>query len=98
MYAEHFGKPYYKQLAQHMLSDVVVGVELAGDKALSTIKTIAGVTNPVIAKQQSPQSWRAKYGTEGVKNAVHVSASVDACKRETDYFFSKQVRINCFSA
>ena len=50
MYAEHVGKPYYKHLATHMLSDVVVGIEIAGDKALSTIRTVAGVTNPVTAK------------------------------------------------
>ena len=89
LYSEHLGKPYYKQLAMHMLSDVVVGVEIAGEKALQTIRTVAGVTNPVTAKQQSPQSWRAKYGSEGVKNAVHVSATSEACKRETEYFFSK---------
>ena len=34
LYAEHLGRPYFKQLASHMLSDVVVGIEIAGDQAL----------------------------------------------------------------
>jgi nucleoside-diphosphate kinase len=54
LYREHVGKPYYKQLYMHMTSDVVIGIEVAGDNALNAIKALAGPTNPQIAKQQSP--------------------------------------------
>jgi len=33
-----------------MLSDVIFGIEVAGDSALNTVRTVAGPTNPVIAK------------------------------------------------
>lgn len=50
LYSEHIGRPYYHLLANHMLSDVVLGIEVAGDSALSTVRTVAGPTNPVTAK------------------------------------------------
>ncbi len=50
LYREHVSKPYYKQLYSHMTSDVVIGIEVAGDNAINAIKTLAGPTNPMIAK------------------------------------------------
>lgn len=46
LYAEHVGKPYFYQLLQHMTSDVVVGVEVAGINAIQAIRSLAGPTNP----------------------------------------------------
>jgi nucleoside diphosphate kinase len=33
-----------------MVSDVVVGIEVAGEAALATMKELAGPTNPKLAK------------------------------------------------
>lgn len=38
------------------------------------------------------------YGSEGVKNAVHISQSDSEWRRETDFFFSKQQKVNGFTA
>ena len=44
---------------------------------------LAGPTNPQIAKQQAPNTWRAKFGSQGASNAVHVSANQEATNKET---------------
>lgn len=38
-------------LARHMMSDVVVGFEVAGNDALNVMQLVAGPTNPAQAKQ-----------------------------------------------
>ena len=45
-----------------------------------------------------PNSWRARFGNEGVENAVHISQSSEAHKRESDFIFSKQMKIAGFTA
>ncbi len=98
IYAEHVGRPYFPQLVRHMTSDAVVGIEVAGPNAVNAMQVIAGPTNPQQAKQQSPQSWRARFGSEGVQNAVHISADETAYARESSFFFSHQMRISGFTA
>jgi len=73
LYQEHVGKPYFSQMVQFMTQDVVLGLEVVGQNAIQSMIDLAGPTNPRLAKQQYPHSWRARYGSEGVKNAVHVS-------------------------
>ena len=50
---------------------------------------MAGPTNPVQAKQQAPESWRARFGSEGAKNAVHVGANEEQVERDISFFFSE---------
>lgn len=57
-----------------MTSDVVVGIEVLGDNAVQAAVRLAGPTNPAQAKAGAPQSWRARFGSQGAQNAVHVSA------------------------
>ena len=33
IYAEHVGRPYYAHIVRHMVSDVIVGIEVAGNGA-----------------------------------------------------------------
>lgn len=46
LYAEHVGRPYFQQLQQHMTSDVVVGIEVAGQNVIEAMRQMAGPTNP----------------------------------------------------
>ena len=72
-YQDHANKPYFPQIVQTMTSDVVIGIEILGDNAIEAVTRLAGPTNPAAAKQQAPQSWRARFGSQGAANAVHVS-------------------------
>lgn len=43
--------------------------------------TIKGPEDPSIAKVQAPNSLRAKYGEDSIKNYVHCSESTEAAQR-----------------
>lgn len=79
-YAEHRGKPFYKDLIAHMSSDLVVGLQLIADNCVSKWRSLLGP--PKDAKSESPNSIRAQFGTEYVKNAAHGSDSSSSAVKE----------------
>ena len=87
-YGEHKGKPFFPNLQQFITSDVVIGMELVGQDAVSKWREVIGPTNTENAKAQAPQSIRARFGTDGTKNAVHGSDSLGSYKREHDFWFA----------
>lgn len=49
-YKEHIGKPFYGDLSSFMTSDVVIGMELVADNAVSKWRSAIGPTNTSVAK------------------------------------------------
>lgn len=70
-----------------MSSDVCVGLELVAPDAITKWRECAGPTNTAVAKQQAPASVRAKFGTDGTRNAVHGADSEPSYKRELGFWF-----------
>jgi len=70
-----------------MSSDFIVGLELVGNDSIKKWRTLIGPTNCQIARVEAPNSLRALYGQEGVRNACHGSDAVASAKRELDFFF-----------
>ena len=62
-----------------MSSDFIVGLELVSEDAIKKWRTLIGPTNCQVARVEAPNSLRALYGKEGVRNACHGS---DARKKE----------------
>ena len=89
-YGEHKGKPFYNGLVDFVTSDVVTGLELVAENAVERWRHTIGPTNTNNARTQAPNSIRARFGTDGTKNAVHGSDSGPSWKRETDFFFSQK--------
>lgn len=85
-YAEHRERPFFAELVSHVSSAAVLGVELAGEEAVTTWRTLLGPTVPATARRESPQSLRALYGAEGCRNAAHGSDSADSARRELSFF------------
>mmetsp|Transcript_187 Transcript_187/g.209 ORF Transcript_187/g.209 Transcript_187/m.209 type:complete len:99 (+) Transcript_187:484-780(+) len=75
-----------------MTSDVVVGMELVKDNAVSEWRAVIGPTNSHKAREEAPQSIRAYFGTDGQKNAVHGSDSQASMKREIEYWFGGEAK------
>ena len=80
-YAEHKGKPFFNKLVEHISSDLVVGLELVADDCIAKWRKLLGPTSPAQAKKESPNSIRAKFGTEGPLNAAHGSDSASSAQR-----------------
>lgn len=86
-YAEHRGKPFFNGLVDFVTSDVVTGIELVAENAVEKWRQLIGPTRTSQARQSSPNSIRAHFGTDDTKNAVHGSDSGPSWKRECDFFF-----------
>ena len=78
-YDQHKGKPFFSDLSAYMQSDVCTGMELVSEGAVSKFRDILGPTNAQEAKQVAPNSLRAAFGSDAMRNAIHGSAS------EADY-------------
>ena len=85
-YAEHQGKPFFDNLTNFMCGDVCVGMELCSTDAVAKWRQVIGPTNSENAKREAPSSVRAKFGTDGTRNAVHGSDSSVSQKRESEFF------------
>jgi len=92
-----------------MSSDFVVGMELVADNCVLKWRQLIGPTNCHVARVEAPNSLRALYGTEGVRNACHGSDSrkkiifflkvnafllkAGSAQRECDFFFSEKTKL-----
>lgn len=86
-YAEHVGKAFFGNLSGHMTSDVSIGMELVAQDAVALWRETCGPTNTATAKAEASHTVRARFGTDGTKNAVHGADSPGSYKRENGFFF-----------
>ena len=66
---------------QFVSSGPVVAMELMGDEAMSIWRRLLGPADPAVARKETPQSVRAQFGTDGIKNVGHGSDSLAAAAR-----------------
>uniref|UniRef100_A0A8D3BPF7 Nucleoside diphosphate kinase homolog 7 n=1 Tax=Scophthalmus maximus TaxID=52904 RepID=A0A8D3BPF7_SCOMX len=90
-YLEHQSKPFFNNLVQFVSSGPVVAMELMGDEAMSIWRRLLGPTDSAVARREAPQSVRAQFGTDGVKNVGHGSDSFAAAARELEFFFPSTI-------
>ncbi|PWA14467.1 hypothetical protein CCH79_00011105 [Gambusia affinis] len=80
-YVEHQSKPYFNNLIQFITSGPVVAMELTGDEAMCIWRVLLGPPDSAVARQEAPQSIRAKFGTDAIQNVCHGSESLAAAAR-----------------
>uniref|UniRef100_A0A6I8S5A1 Nucleoside diphosphate kinase homolog 7 n=1 Tax=Xenopus tropicalis TaxID=8364 RepID=A0A6I8S5A1_XENTR len=80
-YNEHHSKSFFSDLISFMTSGPIVAMEVVGDEAVSSWRKLLGPTNSSIARSELPQSIRARFGTDGTKNAAHGSDSIASAAR-----------------
>jgi nucleoside-diphosphate kinase len=83
-YGEHEGKPFFAGLVEFITGGPLVAIVTEGPSAISAVRRIMGVTNPVEA---TPGSLRGDYALEIGENLVHGSDSPDSAAREIGLFF-----------
>lgn len=75
------------------MSDVVTGLELVGEDAISRFRDVVGNTVSVDeARRIAPNSIRARFGTDNMRNAIHASGSASEFAMEQHLFFSPAFR------
>lgn len=90
-YAEHKGREYFQGLSESMMADVTIGMELVKDNAITDMRKNIGPTDSNKARQEAPGSIRAMFGTDGRRNTIHASDSLNSYKRENAFWFGDGV-------
>ncbi|XP_069105017.1 nucleoside diphosphate kinase homolog 7-like [Argopecten irradians] len=86
-YQEHQGKTYFDNLLSYMTSGPLIAIELMGPDCVSQWADLLGPTDPAAAREQAPNSIRARFGTDAIRNACHGSDSIGSAAREIEFFF-----------
>lgn len=84
-YAEHKGKPFFKELVAYITSAPVIVMALEGPSAIAAARATIGTTNP---RDASPGSIRGDFALEVGRNLVHASDSLASAERELRLFFA----------
>ena len=83
-YAEHKGKPFFKDLVEFISSGPVLALAVRGEGAISGVRDLMGTTHP---KDAAPGTIRGDYATLLGENVVHGSDSRASARRELGLFF-----------
>jgi nucleoside-diphosphate kinase len=83
-YAEHDGKPFFADLVEFITGGPLVAMAVEGHRAVESVRTLMGVTDPV---ESAPGSIRGDFALEIGQNLVHGSDSPESAAREVALFF-----------
>ncbi|XP_063152533.1 nucleoside diphosphate kinase homolog 5 isoform X2 [Candoia aspera] len=86
-YVEQYGKMFFPNLTAYMSSGPLIVMVLARHKAISYWKELLGPSSSIVAKETYPDSLRAIYGTDDLRNGLHGSASFSSAEREIRFMF-----------
>jgi nucleoside-diphosphate kinase len=78
-YAEHKGRPFYKDLVAFMTSAPIVVQVLEGEDAIQKYREVMGATDPADAKRGT---IRARFALSKAENSVHGSDKRVSAARE----------------
>lgn len=94
-YREHSARPFFAGLVEFMCSGPAVALILEGEDAISGWRQMMGPTNSLQAKSdaRTRKTIRARFGTDGQRNAVHGSDSDGSARREIDFFFGARALV-----
>ena len=91
-YAHLKDKNFFEDLVTFMCDDVIKMI-VVGEDAISKVRTLIGPTNVVKAKEEFPNSIRAKYGSleNTSANAIHASDAPETAVQEIKRFYNIEI-------
>ena len=79
--------PEYNRIVQHSINGPCVAIEVRHDEPIILFRELCGPFDPEIARKLRPNSIRARFGIDRVKNAVHCTDLPKDGGLECQYFF-----------
>jgi nucleoside-diphosphate kinase len=79
--------PNFPALVDELCRSRVVAIEVCGEDVVRRLREVAGPIDFSIAQQIRPGTLRARFGTDSVKNAVHVTDLEEDGVLESEYLF-----------
>lgn len=86
-YAEHADRPFFPALVEFMTSGPATALILRREGAVVGWRELLGPTSPARAREEAPDSLRARFGTDDTRNGTHGSDSAESAAREIAFFF-----------
>lgn len=86
-YSVHKGKPFFEPFIRFMTSGPIIVSVWEGENCISLVRQIIGNTDSRLAAKGT---LRNLYGTDGRKNLVHASDSLENAQQEIDLFFAPE--------
>jgi nucleoside-diphosphate kinase len=83
-YAEHEGKPFFRDLVTFITRSPLVALVAEGPDAHKVVRTLIGTTNP---RDAAPGTIRGDLAIELTENLVHGSDGPESAEREVALFF-----------
>lgn len=79
--------PEYAALIDHVTTGPIIAMEVRQDNVVPSLRSLVGPHDPEIAKILRPNTIRALFGQDRVKNAVHCTDLPEDGVLEVQYFF-----------
>jgi nucleoside-diphosphate kinase len=79
--------PEYSAIIDHVSSGPIIALEVRNDDVVSQLRALVGPHDPEIAKILRPNTIRALFGKDRIKNAVHCTDLNEDGVLETQFFF-----------
>eukprot|EP00164_Ancoracysta_twista_P003156 GFYU01004209.1.p1 GENE.GFYU01004209.1~~GFYU01004209.1.p1 ORF type:complete len:375 (+),score=109.27 GFYU01004209.1:164-1288(+) len=80
--------PEYNGIVEEMLTGPVIACEVRAENAVPAFREFCGPHDPEIAKHLRPNTVRAKFGHDKLRNAIHCTDLPEDGPLESEYFFS----------
>jgi len=91
LYEELSDESYYDELIKFVISGpshvLVLTKGNTGETVVTDVRELLGPKNVEEAKEEAPDSMRAKYGESNFINALHASSTEEHAAREMAFFF-----------
>mmetsp|Transcript_32340 Transcript_32340/g.36680 ORF Transcript_32340/g.36680 Transcript_32340/m.36680 type:complete len:376 (+) Transcript_32340:42-1169(+) len=79
--------PEYTALAEHLTTGPSIALEIRQENAVASFREICGPHDPEVAKHLRPNTIRALFGLDRVRNAVHCTDLPEDGTLECEYMF-----------
>ena len=77
----------FPNMVEELISGPCVAMEISGTSAHDDFRKLVGPPDPEIARHLRPDTLRAKFGVDKIKNAVHCTDLPEDAPLEVEYFF-----------
>ncbi|XP_019364608.1 PREDICTED: thioredoxin domain-containing protein 3 isoform X1 [Gavialis gangeticus] len=88
-YKNHEGKPFFDQLVNYMSEGPSMVMILSKENAVEEWRKLMGPVDPEAAKLCSPNSIRAQFAQDILRNAVHGSSNKEHALKSIEYVFGE---------
>lgn len=89
-YGEHADKEFFPQLVEFMSSGETLFMVLTREDAVDGFRKLAGNKDPEVAKTEDPDSIRALFGDDILKNGIHSSSTIEQALEKIPKVFEDQ--------